>query len=90
MMESKIKFIRHYVFYREDYFDVVYKTGQVRTCPLCDLPKTAALFLAYANRTDHHYDPVFKRDEVIYSFDEASAIEWLTEKSKGGKNNGEE
>lgn len=84
-MESKIKFVRHYAFCREDYFDVVYKSGQVRTCPLIDLPKTAALFIANANKTDHHYDPVFKRDEVIYSFDVDSAIEWLKEKSKGGE-----
>lgn len=66
-MASKIKFVRHYHWYREDYFDVVYTCGRIRTFRLTELPKTVQSFINSAENVKHQNDRTFNRDEWIYT-----------------------
>lgn len=63
---DKIKFIRRYVMYRTDVFDIVYKSGRVVSKTLEDLPKTAQAFLDSATHIEHQWDSVYNRGETIY------------------------
>ena len=64
---GKIKFVRLYTFYREDMFDVVYKSGRVVSYRLPDLPRTVVQFVVNAENRTEQYDPVFKRWEMLYA-----------------------
>lgn len=62
----KIKFVRMYKMYREDWFDVVYHSGRIVTYTQPRLPSTVEKFVAEATTRTEQYDTVFKRHEMIY------------------------
>lgn len=66
MKKAKILCVVHYAMYREDWFDVIYKSGRVVTYTLPDLPKTVHAFLKESNDVRQQYSKVFKRDEWLY------------------------
>lgn len=60
-----IKFIREYEFYGYMFIDIVYESMRIYTMPKDEMPKTAKKFLEGKTGVKQ-YDPVFKRDEIIY------------------------
>ena len=58
---DKIKFVRHYKFYNSDHWDIVYKSGRVRTVIDEKLPRTAETFCIMAKnkieQTDRMHGP---------------------------------
>ena len=65
--EIKIKFVRMYKMYREDWFDVVYKSGRIHTyAGAHNLPKTALEYVEKASKRTEQHDKVFNRSEMIY------------------------
>lgn len=70
---AEIKFVREYVVnygakYEHTYYDIVYKSGRICTRYIADLPATVEKWLSGKKKT-RYYDPVYKREEVIYKDD---------------------
>lgn len=66
-MKAKIKFIRMYKMYREDWFDVVYHSGRTVTYTQPNLPSTAEKFIEAATGRKEQFDKFYKRTEMIYT-----------------------
>lgn len=67
MTKSKIKFVRMYKMYRENWYDVVYHSGRIAThAGEESLPNTAREYVLNATKRTEQYDNVFKRSEMIY------------------------
>ena len=66
MKNVKIKFIRKYEAYRENWYDVIYYSGKIYTFLETELPKTAREFIETATKRTEQYDKLFKRSEMIY------------------------
>lgn len=67
MKQTKIKFIRKYDMYRENWYDVVYHSGKIFTyVGEENLPKTALEYVTTATKRTEQYDKLFKRSEMIY------------------------
>ena len=64
---EKIKFVRHYQAYREDFFDVIYYSRRCITYTLPDLPKTVVSFIERSTKCEKQFDKTFKREEFIYT-----------------------
>ena len=62
----KIKFVRMYKMYREDWFDVVYHSGRIVTYTQPNLPGTVEKFIDAATVRTEQFDKLFKRYEMIY------------------------
>lgn len=62
----KIKSVRMYKMYREDWFEVIYHSGRIVTYTQPYLPNTVEKFVFDADTRTEHYDPVYKRYEMIY------------------------
>lgn len=65
-MKSKIKFVRMYKMYRENWYDVVYHSGRVYTYTEPYLPATVEKFVNSSDIREEQYDKVFNRVEMIY------------------------
>lgn len=63
---SKIKFVRMYKMYRENWYDVVYHSGRVCTYIEPYLPATVEKFVDSSEIREQQYDKTFRRDEMIY------------------------
>lgn len=64
---NKIKFVRYYKFYNSDAWDIVYKSGRIRTIVEEPLPRTAEHFVIMAKNKIEQYDKIFNRFETIWS-----------------------
>ena len=68
MKNAKIKFVRMYKMYRENWYDVIYHSGRIHTYAGEEsLPKTALEYVRTASSRVEQYDKVFKRTEMIYT-----------------------
>lgn len=65
-MKSKIKFVRMYKMYRENWYDVIYHSGRVCTYTEPYLPATVEKFVNSSDIREEQYDKVFNRVEMIY------------------------
>lgn len=66
---NKIKFVRKYENYRENFYDVIYRSGRVYTYSEPDLPKTIINFVTNATKRTEQYDRTSTRAnkwEMIY------------------------
>ena len=68
-MNNNIKFIRYYKFYNADVWDIIYKSGRIRTIVDDRLPRTAETFCILAKNVINQYDKVSGRNETIYTND---------------------
>lgn len=66
MKSAKIKFVRKYEAYRENWYDVIYHSGRCQTFLETDIPKTVETFVTTATKRREQYDKLFKRNEMIY------------------------
>lgn len=66
MKNAKIKFVRKYEAYRENWYDVIYYSGRIYTFLETGLPKTVEEFVTTAAKRTEQYDTLFKRSEMIY------------------------
>ena len=66
-MNQKIKFVRMYKMYREDWFEVVYHSGRIVTYTQPNLPRTVEKFIDMATGREERYTKVFNRTEMIYT-----------------------
>lgn len=62
----KIKFVRMYKMYREDWFDVIYHSGRIVSYTQPTLPTTVEKFVEEATNRTEQYDTLYKRYEMIY------------------------
>ena len=62
---EKIKFIRTFNFYADQFIDIVYKSGRVKTTTWEELPKTALKFMRMAI-PKKQIDWLYNTPEVIY------------------------
>lgn len=65
-VRSKIKFVRMYKMYRENWYDVIYHSGRVCTYLEPDLPTTVEKFVESSTIREQQHDKMFNRDEMIY------------------------
>lgn len=65
-VRGKIKFVRMYENYRENWYDVVYTSGRVMTCAEPYLPKTVERFIETSTIRKEQHDNSYKRDEMLY------------------------
>lgn len=65
-VRSKIKFVRMYKMYRENWYDVIYHSGRVCTYLEPDLPTTVEKFVESSTIRKQQHDKTFNRDEMIY------------------------
>jgi len=65
-VRGKIKFVRMYKMYRENWYEVVYHSGRVCTYLEGELPSTANKFVETSTVRKQQYDKVFHRDEMLY------------------------
>ncbi len=67
MKNKKIKFVRMYKMYRENWYEVIYNSGRIHTyAGEQNLPYTVREYVATANKRTEQYDKVFNRLEMIY------------------------
>ena len=66
MASAKIRFIRKYEMYGDEYIDIIYESGRIYGSALRDAPKVAIDYMSRATSKEQ-YDRVFKRQEIIYS-----------------------
>ena len=65
----KIKFVRKYEWFRENYYDVIYTCGRARSFREIELPKTVERFVTTATKRTEQYDRTAPREnkwEMIY------------------------
>lgn len=65
-MRGKIRFVREYTMYRENWYEVIYHSGRIVTYTEPELPATVVDFMFSSNIRREQYDKVFKRDEKLY------------------------
>ena len=65
-VRGKIKFVRMYKMYRENWYDVMYHSGRICTYLEGELPSTASKFVETSTIRRQQYDKVFHRDEMLY------------------------
>ena len=65
-IRGKIKFVRMYKMYRENWYDVVYHSGRVVSYLEPDLPATVERFVESSTIRKQQYDKAFHRDEMLY------------------------
>lgn len=65
-VRGKIKFVRMYKMYRENWYDVIYHSGRVCTYIEPELPSTVNAFVESSNIRKQQYDKTFRRDEMLY------------------------
>lgn len=65
-VRGKIKFVRMYKMYRENWYDVIYNSGRVCTYPEPYLPSTVNAFVDTSAVRKQQFDRVFNRDEMLY------------------------
>lgn len=65
-IRGKIRFVRMYKMYRENWYEVIYHSGRIVTYLEPDLPATVGAFVDSATIRRQQYDKVFKRDEMLY------------------------
>ena len=67
MKNGKIKFVRMYKMYRENWYEVIYNSGRIHTyAGEENLPCTAREYVTTASKRTEQYDKVFNRTEMIY------------------------
>ena len=66
MANAKIRFIRKYEMYGDEYIDIIYESGRLCGKPLRDAPKTAIDYMSRATSKEQ-FDKVHKRSEIIYT-----------------------
>ena len=64
-MRGKIKFVRVYKLYREDWYDVVYHSGRVVTYLMPDLPTTVERFIESSVIREEQHDK-YHGAEMLY------------------------
>lgn len=64
-VRSKIKFVRMYKMYRENWYDVIYHSGRVCTYLESYLPATVEKFVNSSEIRKQQHDRTFNRDEMI-------------------------
>ena len=62
---AKIFRIRQYMWYDEEWYDIMYESGRLVSYPVESLPKTAQRWMV-DKEWDVQYDKLYKRNEVIY------------------------
>lgn len=65
-VRNKIKFVRMYKMYRENWYDVIYHSGRVCTYTEPELPATVEKFVGSSEIRKQQHDRTFNRDEMIY------------------------
>ena len=65
-IRSKIKFVRKYEMYRENWYDVVYHSGRVCTYTEPEIPATVERFIESSEIREEQYDKTFHRAEMLY------------------------
>ena len=65
-VRGKIKLVRKYENYRENWYDVIYASGRVMTCTEPYLPKTVERFIETSTIRKEQHDNFYKRDEMLY------------------------
>lgn len=65
-VRSKIKFVRMYKMYRENWYDVIYHSGRVCTYTEPELPATVEKFFNSSEHRKQQHNKTFNRDEMIY------------------------
>lgn len=65
-IRGKIRFVRMYKMYRENWYEVIYHSGRVVTYTEPSLPATVGAFVGSATIRRQEYDKVMKRDEMLY------------------------
>lgn len=69
MKGAKIKFVRKYENWRENFYDVIYQSGRAYTFTETELPKTVVEFVTTATKRYEQYDYTSTRKnkyEMIY------------------------
>lgn len=64
---SKIKAVRMYKMYRENWFEVAYHSGRIVTYLQPSLPSTVEKFIDTATIREERYTKVFNRTEMLYT-----------------------
>ena len=66
-MKQKIKAVRMYKMYREDWFEVAYHSGRIVTYTQPNLPSTVEKFIDEATGREEKYSKVDTRTAKIYT-----------------------
>ena len=66
-MKQKIVKVIMYKMYREDWFEVVYRSGRIVTYVQPTLPGTVEKFIDTATGREERYSKVYKRTEMVYT-----------------------
>ena len=64
---TKIKAVRMYKMYREDWFEVDYHSGRIVTYTQPNLPSTVEKFISDATVREERFCKVFNRTEMVYT-----------------------
>lgn len=65
-IRGKIRFVRMYKMYRENWYEVIYRSGRVVTYTEPELPATVNAFVESSTIREQQRDKVFHRDEMLY------------------------
>lgn len=65
-IRGKIRFVRMYKMYRENWYDVIYHSGRATTYIEPELPATVGAFVESSTIRRQQHDKTFHRDEVLY------------------------
>lgn len=65
-VRSKIKVVRMYKEYRENWYDVIYHSGRVVCYTEPYLPNTVEQFIQSSTIRKEQHDKTFNRDEMLY------------------------
>lgn len=65
-IRGKIRFVRTYTMYRENWYEVIYCSGRIVTYTEPELPRTVYDFLASSKIQEEQHDKIYNRDEMLY------------------------
>lgn len=65
-IRGKIRFVRMYKMYRENWYEVIYRSGRIVTYTEPELPATVNAFVESSTIREQQHDKVFHRDEMLY------------------------